>query len=140
MILYDRSINVKREKNLSSEEKLFLEESQPEDGYIGKLVKLIPAEVVAFFMALNAISASFTGLVLVIVQWLSLTITIIGGILYLYKYNNVRKTGQLILSVIPVFIWIYVIGGPFENFCWYNQAYGEYIGAIYTFFIPFAYK
>ena len=154
MILFDREIKVKREgpnkpafpEDLGLMEydpmdsDLARDSSEPGDGYWSKLVKMIPAEIIAFFMALNAISASFPEPVKTIAIWLSFAIVVVGGVVYLYKYNNVRKAGQLIAMTIPLIIWIYVIGGPFTMFAWYHQGYGEFIGAIYTFFIPMVYN
>ena len=149
MILFDREIKIKRESSIraaSSEytghEDAFIirDPSEDGDGYWSKLVKMIPTEIIAFFMALNAISASFPEPVRTFALWLSFAVVVVGGVLYLYKYNNVRRTGQLIVMTIPLIIWIYVIGGPFEMFAWYYQGYGELLGAIYTFFIPMVYK
>ena len=132
MILYDRSIKRKIGTKGPIE---VMDASQPEDGYMDKLIKLIPAEIIAFYLTLNALTVSSPAML----KWAMVIITVVGGMIYLVVYNNVRWF-QLILTTIPILLWIYIIGGPFEDLCCYKQYYGEIGATIYTFFVPLIYK
>ncbi|MGI0117676.1 hypothetical protein [Zooshikella sp. RANM57] len=105
------------------------------DDYASKLVKYIPAEVVALYIALNSIlvSSDKTGTML---YWIVFLVCLVGTGLYLWKVAKVTKILQISISVVAFFVWAFALGGPFEYLDWYEPLYGALLLPIYTFFIP----
>lgn len=108
------------------------------DGYYNRLLKLIPAEAIAFYLALDGIASNMqnSGLLL----WIIFFVSIAGTWLYIVKMTNVKKFFQQIWTVLAFCIWVFVIGGPFQQYEWYDENYGKLLVTAYTFFMPLVYK
>ena len=104
------------------------------DSYSEALLKLIPAEVIGVYLAMQAILANaqdiwrHTPLVVflfgVFATWFYLRVTL--------KVRNVR---QLLLSVGAFCIWAYSTSSP-EQLAWYNGTYAGLLLVAYTFIAP----
>jgi hypothetical protein len=108
------------------------------DTYYSRLVKLIPSEVIAFYLALDGIASAMKDKETML--WVVFSISLIGAWLYLGKLANVRQFTQKLLTVIAFAIWVYVFGGPFALLSWYDPAYGKLLLVVYTFFVPMLFK
>ena len=87
------------------------------DTYRDKLLKLIPAEIVAAFLALKGVLDAAQNVEgIAIIQWI-----VFGGLLiftplifrYLYKVKDVK---QHVLTLLAFIIWVFNVGGPFDQF------------------------
>jgi uncharacterized membrane protein YccC len=107
------------------------------DNYYSRLVKLIPAEVIAFYLALDALVAALPEQQIML--WVAFGITLIGAWFYLGRVANVTSLVQRLLSIVALVIWVYVTGGPFAGLPWYNIAYGKVVLVVFTFFVPVLY-
>ena len=132
---------------------------EPVDGYTDRMVKLIPAEVVAFYLfatsslesaaaTLQARSvASAAGLaeaqtataqtVAAAAPWIVLLFGGVATYFYLRYPLHVTNARQLALTVGAFFVWAFSLGFPFTEFDWYLEAYGGIVLAAYTLIAPY---
>jgi len=119
-----------------------LGEAGTRDGYMERLLKLIPGETVAMYLFLQGVIQS--GLdgetnQLIIWLWAIIAILALGNIFYLKKYQGVTDNVQILILTIAFFVWIMTIGGPFVYFDWYQAFMGSVILGLFTFFVPLVY-
>jgi len=114
------------------------EETGAYDGYFSRLIKLVPAEVIAFYLALDAIASAIPAKEILL--WIALGITLIGCWFYLSRLANVTRIDQRLITLCALVIWVYVFGGPFASLDWYDVNYGKLVLVVFTFFIPIIYK
>lgn len=113
-----------------------------EDDLATQILKYIPAEIVAAFIAIDSIFRSVTATPPMYVQWIVFIVLVIATPLYLWRvtYDENLNTakGQMVVGIIAFIVWVYTIGGPFTSFDWYNaQSYWGSIGiAICTVAFP----
>jgi hypothetical protein len=110
----------------------------PPDGYLDRLVKYIPAEIIALYLgAANVVPStdpSFHAAIWIIAILTTLCTPI-------YMYFSTRETGQptlwsqIVISSIAFPIWVFAIGGPFRFFSWYEQK--RWVGALVITFFTF---
>jgi len=108
------------------------------DNYYSRLVKLIPSEIIAFYLALDGIASAMKDKEVML--WIALGNAVIGAWIYLGWMANVKQLTQRFLTVFALVLWVYVFGGPFVQFSWYDPAYGKMILVVYTFFVPMLFK
>ncbi len=104
------------------------------DDYTSRLMKYVPAEIVALFITLDTLARSSTK-VPQLVHWGILIFGIVGTYLYLWRVAKVRKPLQLHISAIAFCVWVFAIGGPFSSLSWYDPIYGGLLLPAYTFII-----
>jgi hypothetical protein len=100
---------------------------QAADGYADKLVKYIPAEIVAAFIAVNSIMHS-VAVPSAVAYWAMFLFLLILTPVYLWRLQGVRKRMQLLLSSVAFVIWVFGIGGPFSYLSWYSSY--AYVGGL----------
>ncbi len=107
------------------------------DAYVDRLLKYIPAEIVAVFilvkgliLKLQTTSESFEP-----IYWGVFLLFVILTPLYLWRLQKVSKATQLIISSIAFVVWVFALGGPFTTLGWYNPLYGEILLPIFTIII-----
>ncbi|MDD1679835.1 MAG: hypothetical protein LUO93_11715 [Methanomicrobiales archaeon] len=115
-------------------------EGEKNDNYQDLVAKLIPAEVVAVYIAGDgAISAaSEAGLTLNYggITSVLFVALLIGTPLYLMRISKVTDVRQLAVSTFSFVVWAFALGGPFKIFfSWWNPIYGSILILIYTFYI-----
>lgn len=107
------------------------------DTFTDRLLKYIPAEIVAVFILVQ-------GLVLKMdpldpnyksIFWGVFLIFTILTPLYLWRLQNVKKLTQLVISLVAFVVWIFALGGPFTTLNWYAPIYGEILLPIFTIVI-----
>lgn len=139
MILIDR--NIRKEtpgSGPSGQDLKSLPKSSAYDNYYARLVKLIPSEIIAFYLALDGIASAMKDKDTML--WIAFGNAVIGAWFYLGQLANVTRLTQRFLTVFALVLWVYVFGGPFVQFSWYDPAYGKFLLVIYTFFVPMLYK
>lgn len=104
------------------------------DTYQDRLLKLIPAEVVATYIFLDGVLRLAPANVPVpILRWFVFVVLLLGTWFYLSRVENVTKTHQLAISTIAFALWVFYLGGPFASFRWYSPIYGAVLLPLYTF-------
>ena len=104
------------------------------DNYMDKLLKYIPAEIVAVYLFVE-------GLILQqqnpeeisAIYWIVFIAFCILTPLYLWRILKVVKVTQLLISMIAFVVWIFALGGPFVLLPWYKSIYGAILLPVFTF-------
>jgi hypothetical protein len=104
------------------------------DTYTSRLLKYIPAEVIALYLTLDAIIRSSQETPMTI-YWAIFGVGLVGTYLYLWRVAKVRKQVQLLLSVTAYCVWAFALGGPFTHLGWYDPLYGGLLLPVYTFVV-----
>jgi hypothetical protein len=105
------------------------------DPYGERLVKNIPAEVIATFVFLaGVINAAGTGTPSWLL-WTVFAVLLVGTPLYLSRAQGVKKPLQLAISTGAFAVWVFSLGdqGPFGTLPWYKPIYGAVLLPLYTF-------
>ena len=107
-----------------------------EDNYRDKLIKLIPAEIVAAYLFLQTLLASQGGTV----AWIVIALLFVGTFFYLRILGNVEKWPQLIFSSLTFLVWVYSIAPETILGGIYNPSLATIILVLWTLLIPFFVK
>jgi hypothetical protein len=106
-------------------------QTQP-DGYLSRLIKYIPSEVIAIFLVVNSLAAgqATIGGVKVPFQltdqqyFIAFAVFLVITPIYVWRVTSVPKmkpaTGQIIISIISFATWAYATGKPFTHTQYYN--------------------
>jgi len=103
------------------------------DGYLDRLFKYIPAELVAGYIFVLGVMKQLTDAGEVrMFQWLLFIIFCILTPLYLWRVQKVLKVHQHIISLLSFIVWVFALGGPFALSGWYNPVYGAILLPVFT--------
>lgn len=116
----------------------------PEMGraYFGRLIKMIPAEVLALYVALAPLAAKEH-------IALQLTIPIVClGLVVLSRTLGTRRAKDnvkidpwtVVISSVAFVIWVYALGGPFAALNIYNAVLACILVTVYTTAVPMIYR
>ncbi len=105
------------------------------DPYRDKLLKYIPAEIVALYLSLDLIWRSTAGADSWL-RWLILTFGFVVTPVYLWRIQQVQKKIQLLISTAAFVVWTFALGGPFVTLSWYKAIYGALLLPMFTFLVP----
>jgi hypothetical protein len=112
-------------------------ETEKADDYLTRLLKYIPAESVALWIALYGIvTGASSEIPIDIVTWLIFIALAILTPLYLWRIAKVTSEMQIAISTLAFVVWVFALGGPFALYTWYNPIYGALLLPIFTFAIP----
>jgi hypothetical protein len=103
------------------------------DQYVDRLLKYIPAEVVALYIFVLGLLEGRAGSN--VIHWIVFLVFCLLTFWYLWSVTNVRKIQQLIICVVAFIIWVFTLGGPFALLNWYDPLYGQILLPVYTFVI-----
>jgi hypothetical protein len=122
-----------------------LDPSTKEDTYIGKLVKYIPAEVVAAYVAATgAVKTAGASAPRESLLWLvatgMLVVTPIWVLVAATEPGKPRPAFQAGAAAVAFACWVFALGGPFESQGWYKPVYGTLVLIFATLIIPLAEK
>lgn len=112
------------------------------DDYSARVLKLIPAEVVAAFVTIDGIIKSSNQALSATAYWMIFLLMAAGTYLYTVRIANmpplVKPHLQAALTTVSFVVWVFAIGGPFlySASSWYTPIYGALILPLYTFFVP----
>jgi len=105
--------------------------------YLGRLLKLIPSEIIAAYLAIQGfIPAESAKWGLSIVTLVLLIITPF----YLKSVQKVEKKSQIFVSTFSFLIWVYSLGGPFVFWNIHQPWISSIILLLWTTFIPQFFK
>jgi hypothetical protein len=108
------------------------------DGYIDRLIKYIPAEIIALYLGVVNVIPSPLGSHKNAL-W---TVSAISAICVpVYMYLSTRQDGhgalwpQVVISSAAFPLWVFAIGGPFAQYSWYDGY--RWVGAVVICFATF---
>lgn len=116
-----------------------------EDPYVNKLLKLIPADVIAVYLTVfNLIKAyqRSDGGTNTTFQWIVFIAILLITPFYLKFIAKIESTLQIIFCMVSFCIWVFSMGGPMDGqeISGYSvQFIASVILPIYTLLIPFIY-
>jgi hypothetical protein len=109
------------------------------DDYMTKLVKYIPAEIIAVYLFINGIVTALTAPSAVL-SWGVFALLLLLTPLYIWRVTNDKALppawDQMLVAFISFAVWVFAIGGPFTTLVWYNPLYGSILVALFTLVIP----
>ena len=106
------------------------------DGYRDRLVKLIPAEIVAAYLALQPSLVDLGDAVIVVVIAALFVLTFF----YLRQLGGVKNLFQLGFSSISFLIWVYSIAPEPILKVLYNPPLASVVLVMWTLLVPFFFK
>lgn len=108
-----------------------------EDDYLTKVVKYVPAEVLAayLFMA-GVIDSNVTGKHAHAI-WLGglLIGVLVLTIPYSFRVLNIVRWSQIIMSIIGIAVYVFALGGWFATTTWYHQWYASIVVPVFGLLI-----
>jgi hypothetical protein len=111
------------------------------DEYWTRLQKLIPAEVVAAFLAIDGVVQAKVG-ISVGVYWGIYVVLVVMCVLYAKHTASTPALGtdyrQVAIATVAFLIWTYAIGGPFAfaGVSWWIRAFGGVLVVLWTTAAP----
>jgi hypothetical protein len=112
------------------------------NSYLDRLMKMIPAEVIALYLVGSSLIPKEQSIGLVV--W---SVVCLIGVILLRAYGTADSTENkptdwthTIISAVAFVIWIYSLGGPFEAYKLQIPWIGSLAILAYTFFVPIFYK
>jgi len=137
-MLVNRNILTRNDAQVGNKKIRTPESAAAYDNYYSRLIKLIPAELIALYLALDGIVSAMPQKQILL--WVVFGIALVGGWFYLARVANVTRVAQRIITLMAFVIWVFVLGGPFAMLPWYDVNYGKLLVTLYTFFVPLFYK
>ena len=127
-----RRIITKRLQSISKVEEI--------DKYSDKLLKNIPAEIVAAWVAISNLINNTNNIPKITILWIVFIICfiLVGFWIKKQTYKEglpIAKT-QIIVSMGAFVIWVFALGEPFTCFKFYHPIYGSIALILYTLVVP----
>jgi len=114
-----------------------------EDAYLTKVVKYIPAEVVAAYVAASRALEGATGQVpletlLWVITAVLAALTPLWTLFAASEPGKPRPAFQAGAATAAFICWVFALGGPFEQLRWYRPVYGTLVLILATLVMPLA--
>lgn len=119
------------------------------DDYLARVVKMIPAEVVAVYLFVDGAikglpvkpeppATAGKGPYFDIVQlsWIFFFVFLVATWAYMHRVAKVKKIRQVAESTLAFAVWVFAIGGPFIYWSNWLPSLGGIAVALYTFGLP----
>jgi hypothetical protein len=110
------------------------------DKYSDRLLKNIPAEVVAVYVFIAGVVGAAGGTTPRWLLWGVFAALLLGTPVYLKRVQKVGKPLQLLISTVAFAVWVFSLGteSPFATLPWYRPVYGAVLLPLYTFAVAIA--
>lgn len=110
------------------------------DDYRDRLIKYIPADVVAIYVSLLALikTANPEKTPIVTIEWAIFGIILVVSIPWQRRIVKIDKWQQVAIGSVAFVVWAISLGDPFATTwrTWYQPLYGSIILMLFTFLIP----
>jgi hypothetical protein len=101
----------------------------PVDTYVDRVIKYIPADVVAAWVAVVGIVDSAKSTSSSTVLWCALAFGLIFTFLWTLRQTKDSagngSSRQALISSVAFLVWVFALGKPFESLSWYDHLYGS---------------
>lgn len=108
---------------------------EPIDGYLDRVIKYIPADIVAGWLFLDGVirsgDESRTGLLWVVFAVL-IPLTAIWTLRRTAEPGKPTAWTQAAVATVAFVVWVFAIGGPFTGSDWYDSIYGAVAIVLFT--------
>jgi hypothetical protein len=107
------------------------------DGYQDRLLKYIPADINAAWLALTGIIKSAASVPQTTVLWILFGILLVLTPIWVWKQTSESKkpnaaVTQIVISTGAFFVWVFALGDPFTSLSFYQPVYGSILLILYT--------
>jgi len=109
------------------------------DEYRDRLIKYVPADVVAIYLTLIGLTKLLPATAPVqVLEWIFFFLILLISFPWQRKIAKISKWNQVFIGSGAFVIWAVSLGDPFATAwsSWYYPAYGTMAVALYTFLIP----
>lgn len=113
-----------------------------EDDYLAKVVKYIPAEIVAAYVAASGVIESAKATIpFRSIQWIVAAVLFVLAPAYILRFtshpNLPPPIYQAAASAVAFACWVFALSdGPFTTFGWYAPLYGTLVLILFTILVP----
>lgn len=104
--------------------------SAPPDTYTDKIVKYIPSEIIAAWVAAAGAIKAAMGAPQETLLWAAFGFGVV--ITAVWRLRRTKLPVQAAISTGAFAVWVFALGGPFERLDWYNPVYGTLLLIAYT--------
>jgi hypothetical protein len=109
------------------------------DGYQDRLLKYIPADINAAWLAFTGIIKSVASVPQSTVLWILFGILLVLTPIWVWKQtSDARKPNavtQIVVSTGAFFVWVFALGDPFTSLSFYQPVYGSILLILYTLIV-----
>ena len=109
------------------------------DGYQDRVIKYIPADINAAWLALTGIVKSVTTIPQSTVLWVLFSLLLILTPIWIWKQTSEAKkplaVTQILVSTGAFFVWVFALGDPFTSLSFYQPVYGSILLILYTLIV-----
>jgi hypothetical protein len=109
------------------------------DGYQDRVLKYIPADINAAWLALTGIVKSVTTIPQSTVLWILFGLLLILTPIWIWKQTSEAKKPpaitQILVSTGAFFVWVFALGDPFTSLSFYQPVYGSILLILYTLIV-----
>ena len=108
-------------------------EIRPAQRYSERLLKLIPSEIIAAWVAIQGMIPAESG------PWFptgAAAVLLVLTPFYLRRFQNVRRPEQLAVSSLSFLVWVYTLGGPFRYWGLYRPWSASVLLVLWTVAMP----
>jgi hypothetical protein len=109
------------------------------DGYQDRVLKYIPADINAAWLALTGIVKSVTTIPQSTVLWVLFVLLLILTPIWIWKQTSEAKkppaVTQILVSAGAFFVWAFALGDPFNSLSFYQPVYGSILLILYTLIV-----
>jgi len=110
------------------------------DSYFDKLLKYIPADIVAAWMLVSSLIASATGVNNSVLMWIAFGVGVLLSALWTIKQTTLPGSKpaitQTLVATGAFIVWVFALGGPFAQLGFYRPLYGSLLLILYTLVVP----
>jgi hypothetical protein len=110
------------------------------DTYFDKLIKYIPADIVAAWTAATGLIAGATDEPQALLLWIAfafgVVVTAVWTLRQTAEADKPPAVTQTAISTIAFGVWVFALGGPFANLGWYSPLYGSLLLIAFTLAVP----
>ena len=110
------------------------------DTYFDKLIKYIPAELIAAWTAVTGLIAGATKEPQGTLLWIAFIVGLILTAAWIWRRTTEPKKPiaitQIIISTMAFAVWVFALGGPFAAMNWYSPLYGSLLLIAFTLIVP----
>jgi len=132
-------------RNIITKKGISALQTQEEDPYVSKIIKLIPADIISVYLAVfNIIKSSDKNPEAnQTLQWIVFGLILVITPFYLKKFAKIDTTRQIIFCTLSFVVWVFSLGGPLDGVLIAGKYTAQFLGAvflpIYTLAIPLVY-
>ncbi|PWT82247.1 MAG: hypothetical protein C5B58_08535 [Acidobacteria bacterium] len=114
---------------------------EPPDTYSDMILKSIPAEIVAAWVAVKGLVDSASNVSKNTILWVCFAVGVVLTFLWTRKQTQGpgQSVKQLFVATGAFIIWVFALGPPFSGLTWYHPLYASLALIGYTLITPLVY-